>query len=460
MHSRIETEKRTRRKKSMSTRKAKERKPAVSPIEAKAEALRKKFTAAQFTALLKAFPDPAAIEGKASPVKGDVEQLLRTLPQAERGEATVLTAYTRLRTLGVAAVDDYRITQSKTAEAALRRALDHEQGALCMARNEVASIRARLKELQGSLVPPAMKALPGPAVIQAKAPIIENPKDVTYLNVRRSVLEALVMVAAKDDVRHYLEGVHLHADKREVRAVATNGHTLLLHSTQSAEDVPPWLQGDGLIIPREGLALALATFAKIKDDEGEVHPLLQVGYASGHAFVTLREISQTATFRLRAIDGKFPDYRKVIESAGRVLAGGERLALSGVSLNGDYLKQAAAIGGKFDAKSITPFVGDADDTPVVISFQGEPGALFIVMPMKADAETQMPVQTLALIGKGLEGTLAALKAVQTRQKNALSEAKSEAEKKPIEASMREREQRIAAVQLAIKGRLLEGPKAA
>jgi hypothetical protein len=60
----------------------------------------------------------------------------------------------------------------------------------------------------------------------------------------------------------------------------------------------------------------------------------------------------------------------------------------------------------------------------------------------------------------LEGTLAALKATQTRQKKQLAAAKSDSEKKTLAAAIALRDERIASVLKAIKGKLLEAPKAA
>jgi hypothetical protein len=299
---------------------------------------------------------------------------------------------------------------------------------------------------------PAVKALPAPA----RNPNLESPKDLTYLTMRLDVLEACLMVASKKDVRHYLEGVFLHADKGELRAVGTNGSTLLLHSSQHVPSAgcatpPDWLSA-GVILPRETLALALSAISKNNGQSDAV----QIGYCAGHGYAVVRDIAEFATFRLRVVDGTFPSYQKVIEQAGTVLAGGERQPLTGTSMQGEYLKQAAAIGAKFGAKGITPFAG-ASGTPTVVTFFGEPGALFLIMPLQVQSAEQMPSQTMALIGRGLEGTLAALKATQTRQKKQLAEIKDEKAKAAMEAVIAARDERIATVQIAIKGKLLEAP---
>jgi hypothetical protein len=429
--------------------------PKLSPLEAEAAKLLKAFSAKDQAEILKKFPEASEIAPKPGLATGkDVGKLLIELAEIERREKVALGRYADLRRDGAKALDPWRITQVKSAAVAFGKALMQEMTALIERRTEIGSIKARLVELQGSLVEPP-KALPAPpTVIKA-----ENPKDVVWITLRLAVLEACLSVAAKKDERHYLEGVHLQAVKRELRVAATNGHTLLLHSTPDLPDLPDWLNA-GVILPRDELALALGCIAKTKNGEDEPQTAVQLGYAAGHGHVIVRDPDHFATFRLPVIAANFPDYQKVIEGAGSVLAGGEHAPLTATTMQGQYMKQAAAIGARFDAKGITPFFSGDEKTPTVVTFGGEPGALFIIMPMASSSELQMPVQTMALIGRGLEGTLAALKASQTRQKKQLADSKSEGEKKSLTAAIATRDERIASVVLAIKGKLLEAPKAA
>jgi len=297
------------------------------------------------------------------------------------------------------------------------------------------------------------KALPAPV----KPPSVESPKDITWLTVRLDVLQACLLVTPKKDSRAGLLGVYLHSiGDGSLRSVATNGHTLLLHSWPTKEQLPTWLDC-GLILPRDGLAMALGVFSKLEGSKDST--TCQVGWARGHGYAIIRDAEEQATFRLRRIDAPFPEYQKTIEAAGQVLAGGERQPLSSTSYNGEFLKQAAAVGKVFDAKGLTPFAGNDPKAPVVVSFFGEPGALFIIMPLVSSGSEQLPAQTMALIGKGLGGTLAALKATQTRQKKQMAESKSESEKKSLAAGIALRDQRIADVVTAM-GKLLAAPKAA
>lgn len=303
---------------------------------------------------------------------------------------------------------------------------------------------------------PPIKALPAPV----KPPTVEHPKDVTYVSVRRDVLKACLLATAKKDSRAALEGVYVHLGvDGSLRCVATNGQTLLLHSTPPAIDgVAPvaWLSA-GVILPREGLQLAVSAIDKL--DGGDA-ATVQIGYAPGHGYAIVKDAHELATFRLRRIDAAFPAYDKVVDQAAQVLAGGERAPLTSTSFDGAYVKQAAAVGAVFDAKGLTPFVGADPKAPVVITFFGEAGALFIICPLVSSSSEQLPTQTMAIMGRALEGTLAALKASQTRQKKLLAETKNEGERKQLTAAIALRDERIANVVTAIKGKLLTAPKAA
>lgn len=320
-----------------------------------------------------------------------------------------------------------------------------------------AAAAAQVARFEASKPPMLELAIPKSLPAPVKPPAVEHAKDIEWVSVRLDVLQACLLVAPKKDSRAALGGVYLHANGDQLRAVATNGHTLLLHSSQTKDlHLPTWLDC-GLILPREGLGMALGVLAKLEG--GKDATTCQIGWARGHGYAIMRDAEEQATFRLRRIDAPFPEYQKLIEAAGQVLTGGERLPLSSTSYNGEFLKQAAAVGKVFDAKGLTPFAGNDPKAPAVVSFFGEPGALFIIMPLVSSGSEQLPTQTMALIGKGLGGTLAALKATQTRQKKQMAESRNENEKKSLAAGIALRDGRIADV-VAAMGKLLAAPKAA
>jgi DNA polymerase-3 subunit beta len=433
-------------------------KAPLTPLQQKVEKIRSSWTEAMHAAVVKNFPGAADLESMPLvPVPHKkIEELQRMLADDEKRLASDVTVYEGLRRDGIKKLSDYALTQATPAKA-LTEALTQERQFVVRGRCEVASKKARLTELQGGLIAITPKALAAPPKVIAK-PTVENQKDITWLPMPRDVLEACVLVAPKDDVRYYLNGVFLQSEKHAVRTVATNGHSLLLHSTtaEAKEKLPAWLEA-GVILPREGLSLALTTIGKLHDVDGPVGDL-QIGYAKGHAHVTIKDAEEQVVFRMRVIDGQFPLYRKVIEEAATVLEGGERAPMSAITLDGNYVKQAVAIGTKLGSKGLTPFVGTEPKSPAVITFIGVPDALYIIMPIRASATDQLPSATMALMGRGLLGTLAALKATQTRQKKQMGEEKSEIVKKQMAGVIAERDQRIAAVMQALNGKALAAPK--
>jgi hypothetical protein len=447
--------------------KKQKQKPIAKPIartviQQKADKARAAWTTAMHAGVVKNFPPLAELEAGTVKSLGSfekIDELQRMLADLDVRVHLANQSYEGFRRDGIAKLSDYAVTNTTVAKA-LTEALEDAREIVVKHRGEIASIKIRLGQLQGGLLAPVFKALPAPPTVIAK-PTVENAKDIQWLPMARDVLEACVLVAPKDDARQNLNGVFIQAEKQAIRAVATNGHCLLLHSTPMGVDdkLPGWLEA-GVILPREGLALALATVAKLKDEADETPVVLMVGYAKGHAHAIIKDSEEQVTFRMRVADGKFPEYRKLIEDAAAVLEGGERAPMSATSLDGTYVKQAAAIGAKFESKGITPFAGTNDKSPVVITFLGVPNALYIIAPLGTTSAEQLPSATMALMGKGLLGTLAALKATQTRQKKAMADSKSESEKKQMAAVIAERDQRIAAVVQAMHGKALEAPKSA
>lgn len=107
------------------------------------------------------------------------------------------------------------------------------------------------------------------------------------------LLSTSQVAMAKNDVRYYLNGVMLEAEGNHLRAVATDGHRLAAVEVEASGPLEPgrW------IIPRK----AVAELTKFTD---EVDLLL----GASHVRVEAGRRSLSA----RLIEGKFPDYARVI----------------------------------------------------------------------------------------------------------------------------------------------------
>ena len=118
---------------------------------------------------------------------------------------------------------------------------------------------------------------------------------------------------AQQDVRYYLNGMLLEVSTGVLRAVATDGHRLAMCSMQAE------IEHEGrhqVIVPRKGI-LELARL--LTEQEAEVGIVL----GQHHIRATTGEF----TFTSKLVDGKFPDYERVLPRGGDKLVIGERQSL-------------------------------------------------------------------------------------------------------------------------------------
>ena len=116
----------------------------------------------------------------------------------------------------------------------------------------------------------------------------------------RSLIEATNFAMAQQDVRYYLNGMLWELGQGSLRAVATDGHRLALSIKEAG------IKGDNqIIVPRK----AIHELSRLlNDDEGD----LTVLFSSNQ----LRVNMQDYTFTSKLIEGKFPDYDRVIPQSG------------------------------------------------------------------------------------------------------------------------------------------------
>jgi DNA polymerase-3 subunit beta len=94
-----------------------------------------------------------------------------------------------------------------------------------------------------------------------------------------------------------LNGLLLETERRKLRAVATDGHRLALCETELAAGAT---REEQIIVPRKGVL----ELNRLLDGEGDV----EVGLGANHIRVKLDGIRLTS----KLIDGKFPEYGRVI----------------------------------------------------------------------------------------------------------------------------------------------------
>ncbi|MEM6913884.1 MAG: DNA polymerase III subunit beta [Pseudomonadota bacterium] len=224
---------------------------------------------------------------------------------------------------------------------------------------------------------------------------------------------------SQEETRYYLNGIYLHAHETDgdssLRAVATDGHRL----ARLDAPIPQGAEGmSGVIVPRK----AVLELRRLLDDAGSD---VRVLVSSGRMRFQFDDITLTT----KLIDGTFPDYARVIpegndkimrvspidfsksvdrvstvsadktRSVKLVIESG-RLQLNVNSpetgtatedLAVDFPGEAIEIGfnakyllditAQIDGESVTFAFGDTA-SPTVITDEDDPGALYVLMPLR------------------------------------------------------------------------------
>ena len=129
----------------------------------------------------------------------------------------------------------------------------------------------------------------------------------------KALLEKTAFAMAQQDIRYYLNGLLLEAQPDRLRAVATDGHRLAWAETELALSVKEIKQ---LIVPRKG-ALELSKLLMDSDSEAAIR------MTEKHIYVDLGQ----HVFVSKLIDGRFPDYARVVPEQGETPVVAEREAL-------------------------------------------------------------------------------------------------------------------------------------
>ena len=152
----------------------------------------------------------------------------------------------------------------------------------------------------------------------AEFPTVEDIDASQTIDVPQSILVRLLdkthFSMAQQDVRYYLNGLLLETGGKHLRAVATDGHRLALCQQE--------LEGGDLgeqqvIVPRKGVL----ELQRLLTGEGAV----QVQLGSNHIRIQLDGIRFTS----KLIDGRFPEYERVIPQDTSNQMSADRQALRG-----------------------------------------------------------------------------------------------------------------------------------
>lgn len=150
----------------------------------------------------------------------------------------------------------------------------------------------------------------------------------------RRLVDQTSFAMAQQDVRYYLNGLLLEVTDSHIRSVATDGHRLAMCTLPGGTAGADRVQA---IIPRKGVV----ELGRLLTDAEEA-----VELSLGNNYLRARCAGYTLTTKL--VEGQFPDYVKVIPSAGQRQLSGDR-----ETLRQSFLR-AAIIGS--DQRRVAPLV--------------------------------------------------------------------------------------------------------
>ena len=133
-------------------------------------------------------------------------------------------------------------------------------------------------------------------------PTTDEVADESEFTIAQSDLKRLIdltqFAMARQDVRYYLNGLLFEVTPQQVKAVATDGHRLAVAQLDAETGVE---ESKSIIIPRKGV-IELARLLTGEDVE------LKVRVGTNAVRMTIDDVR----FSSKLIDGKFPDYGRVV----------------------------------------------------------------------------------------------------------------------------------------------------
>ncbi|MGC3981249.1 MAG: DNA polymerase III subunit beta [Steroidobacteraceae bacterium] len=147
-------------------------------------------------------------------------------------------------------------------------------------------------------------------------PVVENIDAKQKFSLPQSEIKTLLekthFSMAQQDVRYYLNGLLFELTEQQLRLVATDGHRLALAEAKLNDPIAANLQ---VILPRKGVL----ELQRILGTQGEI----EISISSNHMRVSVDGVRFTS----KLIDGRFPDYGRVIPDQPTRIVSADRLNL-------------------------------------------------------------------------------------------------------------------------------------
>jgi hypothetical protein len=220
-----------------------------------------------------------------------------------------------------------------------------------------------------------------------------------------NVLRATLTHTAVKDIRYYLNGVFI--DTARGKVVATDGHRMIVVDAETVRHavIPSFIIPDDSI--RAMMSAYKGTTWATSCAPVDITVTLADVPSGGVRVNTGTLAAPTGTVNFNAIDGKYPDYSRVIPAPDQVGA----YAFS--ILNPDYVVDAIAavkiLAGIPAKKSAAIPVWTQGDRPALVYGRDSgPKALIIIMPMRDDSGAA----GIIAADRALDSTRAACRAAQ------------------------------------------------
>lgn len=198
------------------------------------------------------------------------------------------------------------------------------------------------------------------------------------LTIKAETIKALLAVAAKSDVRYYLNAVAIDARATgDVTLVATDGHRLLA-VPMDADDIEDLLPGVWVV---DRALLESVKPAKAGRIDFPL-ALTIAGVITGNSPSATVSLAGATIASGKTVDGRFPDWRRVMPASANGIA-----AQFLPDYVGSFGKVGELLGGK--GKSIPCVIHHNGSDGALVTFPGSP-AVGVIMPMRVSADTSTP----------------------------------------------------------------------
>ena len=181
----------------------------------------------------------------------------------------------------------------------------------------------------------------------------------------KTLMDQTAFAMAQQDVRFYLNGMLWEISSEMIRTVTTDGHRLALCDA-SLEQPIQLAENTQIIVPRKAIN-ELSRILSASDDK------IEIVFGKNHLYVA----NSFFTFTTKLIDGKFPDYQRVLPKSSDKTVFGLRQDLketfqrAAILSNEKYRGiQLLLSSGKVEIKAANPEKEEAEDA-VNVDYQGD-----------------------------------------------------------------------------------------